>query len=166
MRKIVFLLFVLVVTLCFIARKNSVLIPDSAIRLRIIANSNSINDQEYKAKIKNEITKILYSKLNNVDNYEDAKKILNDNISTIKKVINNYVNDFEINYGYNNFPEKEYKGVKYDEGDYESLVIKLGEGKGENFWCVLFPPLCMIDENELDDASYSLFVTKLLNKIK
>ena len=71
-----------------------------------------------------------------------------------------------MSFGNNYFPEKEYKGVKYKEGKYESVVIKLGKGKGENFWCVLFPPLCMIDEEKLNDVSYSFYVSEMLNKIK
>ena len=61
---------------------------------------------------------------------------------------------------------KHYKGVLYPAGNYESLVITLGEGLGDNFWCVLFPPLCLLD-NEVQDTSeveYQLYVKKLLDK--
>lgn len=64
----------------------------------------------------------------------------------------------------NYFPEKEYKGVKYDEGYYESLVITLGEGKGKNWWCVLFPPLCLVEAEESDKVEYKFFIKELIDK--
>ena len=56
-----------------------------------------------------------------------------------------------------------YKGIYYEEGEYESLVITLGEGIGNNFWCVLFPPLCLIDENE-EEVEYTSFIKELIDK--
>lgn len=166
MRKIVIFIFIIVLIGCFFSKKEEVLIPNNAIRIRVIANSNDFSDQENKVLIKNEVTNLLYSKLKNVDNYDEAEIIVKNNITNVQKILNKFTDDYEINYGKNYFPSKEYKGVKYDEGNYESLVIKLGEGKGHNFWCVLFPPLCMIDESKLNNVSYSFFVSELLNRIK
>ena len=70
-------------------------------------------------------------------------------------------NDFNISYGQNYFPSKEYKGMTYKEGNYNSLIIKLGRGEGLNFWCVLFPPLCLIDE---DTESYPSLIKEIINK--
>ena len=64
----------------------------------------------------------------------------------------------------NYFPEKEYKGIYYEEGEYESLVITLGNGIGENFWCILFPPLCLVDEEETTDIEYTSIIKELINK--
>ena len=55
--------------------------------------------------------------------------------------------DYKVNYGMNYFPVKKYDGVTYKEGNYESLVVSIGEAKGNNYWCILYPPLCMIDDN-------------------
>ena len=74
---------------------------------------------------------------------------------------NNSDKDFHINYGKNYFPEKKYNNVLYKAGEYESLVITLGEGEGENFWCVLFPPLCLIDE---ESREYPSLVKNIINK--
>ena len=53
----------------------------------------------------------------------------------------------------------------YEEGDYESVVITLGNGEGSNFWCVLFPPLCLLDENDTtEDVDYKFFVKELIDK--
>ena len=72
---------------------------------------------------------------------------------------------YNINYGLNYFPKKEYKGITYKEGYYESLVITLGEGAGENWWCVLFPPFCMLDatETEEDQVEYDFFLFELFD---
>ncbi|MBR5662119.1 MAG: stage II sporulation protein R [Bacilli bacterium] len=166
MRKIVIFIFMITLLICILNKKNSVLIPNLAVRIRVIANSNDIKDQEIKNIIKNEVSSLLYSKLQNIDNYKAASKIIESTIPEVKNIINKYTNNYEINYGENYFPEKEYKGVRYEKGDYKSLLIKLGEGKGNNFWCVLFPPLCMIDESKLNNVAYSLYVTELLKKIK
>ena len=71
---------------------------------------------------------------------------------------------YDINFGYNYFPEKEYKGVKYNEGYYESLLVTLGEGKGDNWWCVLFPPLCLIEADESSDVEYRSIIEEILEK--
>ena len=86
----------------------------------------------------------------------------------VKKLLENQniKADYEINYGVNYFPEKEYKGITYEEGNYESIVIKLGEGTGENFWCVLFPPLCLleVEEKNNDDIEYTSFIKEIIDK--
>lgn len=166
MKKIVFFISIIMLITCLYCNKKEVLIPKEAIRIRVIANSNSVEDQKNKTIVKNEVNSILYGKLQSINNYEDAKKVLKENIDIIDNEVNKYTDNYEISYGKNPFPSKSYKGVTYEKGEYESLVIKLGEGKGRNFWCVLFPPLCMIDESKLNNVSYSFFVNELLKKIK
>lgn len=103
-----------------------------------------------------------FNSINETRNYINKKlpeftKIVD---NTLKK--NNYNNSFNINYGKNYFPKKVYKNVIYEEGEYESLVITLGDGKGKNFWCVLFPPLCMLDED--NDIEYKSLIKETLDK--
>ena len=75
--------------------------------------------------------------------------------------------DYKINFGKNHFPDKEYKGVVYNEGDYESLVVYIGEASGDNWWCVLFPPLCLLEADEADtgEVEYKSIVGEMLDKI-
>ena len=166
MRKIVIFIFMTILLICFINKKKSILIPDLAIRIRVIAGSNDVSDQALKSTIKNEVTSILYKKLEGIDSYKKANSIIENAIPEIKNLLNNYTTNYELTYGDNYFPEKDYKGIKYDAGYYRSLLIKLGEGKGNNFWCVLFPPLCMIDESKINNVSYGFYVSELLKKIK
>ena len=73
---------------------------------------------------------------------DEIKKALPSFQETIEKTLKKETvnTDYKINYGTNYFPRKEYKGIVYEEGEYESLVVTLGNGLGENFWCILFPP--------------------------
>ena len=146
------------------------IIPEDAIRIRVIANSNSDYDQNIKLRVKEQVEKDMYELLKNKKDIEEVRNTIKnniekeqENISTILKQ-ENYQLPFEINYGYNYFPEKEFKGIKYKEGYYESLVVTLGEGLGDNWWCVLFPPLCMIEAEETTDVEYTSMFQEIINK--
>lgn len=167
MKKIIIGLFIVMVTLVIINEKESILIPDEAIRFRVIANSNSYEDQELKLTIKNEVEKEIYKLISNDKNINEARLTIENNLDKIDNILRKYNVSYDISFGNNYFPEKEYKGITYNEGNYESLVITLGTGSGKNWWCVLFPPLCLLDEEEnLENTEYKLYATKLINKFK
>lgn len=165
-------IIVLIVTTIFLTniKASKSIIPDEAIRLRVIANSNTEYDQQIKLKVKDQIEIDLYNLLKNTKGIEEARNIINNNLTNIsnevKKVLEeeNYNQDFDINFGYNYFPEKKYKGITYDEGYYESLVVTLGSGEGNNWWCVLFPPLCLLEAEESDEVEYKFFIQELIEK--
>ena len=150
--------------------KENIVIPDNAIRFRIIANSNNSYDLKMKEMAKEEIKEDLV-KIKGESASETRKKIIN-NKENLKKRIerlfedNNYKKDVDVIYGMNYFPKKKYKGLTYKEGKYESLVIKIGEAKGDNFWCVLYPPLCMIDEEKIKKKEYKFFIKEIILKYK
>ena len=145
-------------------------IPKEAIRVRVIANSNDEYDQEVKMNVKDIVTNDMYNLMSNVDNIESARESITNNIPTLSKDIDkylkeiNYNTNYDINFGYNYFPKKIYKGVEYKEGMYESLVVTLGNGEGNNWWCVLFPPICMIEAEESTDVEYTTMVKEIMNK--
>ncbi len=165
-------IFIIIFIICiFVGNKFSAMtIPDDAIRVRVIANSNSDYDQKMKMKVKEKVEDDMYGLLKNIKGVDRARKVINDNVSVVDKDINQLLksNDYDIkydvNFGYNYFPKKEFKGVTYKEGYYESLVVTLGEGKGDNWWCVLFPPLCMMEANESDKVEYTTFVKEMVDK--
>ena len=162
MKKIILIILTLVImSLIYNETKaETIIIPSTAIRLRVIPNSNSYLDQNMKNKVKNYLEENTYQLLKDTDNIEEARNLIIENIPIIEDNIdnlfaqNNYDMDYEINYGYNYFPDKEYRGIKYDEGYYESIVISIGKAEGDNWWCVLFPNLCLVDLNEKDDVEY------------
>ncbi len=146
------------------------IIPDEAIRIRVIANSNSEYDQNMKLKVKEKVEKDMYILLKDTKNIEEARSLIKDNLNDVKNDIDitlqseNYKLPFNVNFGLNYFPKKEFKGIVYDEGYYESLVVTLGEGLGDNWWCVLFPPLCMIEAEEATDVEYTTMVKTIIDK--
>ena len=147
-------------------------IPEEAIRIRVIANSNSEYDQAIKVKVKTLLQEDMYGLLTNVKDINAARQLIYNSIETEKNRINsllmanNYDVPFNLNYGQNYFPEKNFNGVSYPEGNYESLVVTLGDGLGDNWWCVLFPPICLIeaDEENLDGIEYRSYIKDLLDK--
>lgn len=171
MKKVILILGILVVYLMIGNMSvGAVKIPDEAIRLRVVANSNSNYDQSIKIKVKNEIEKELYSILKNTKGINDARNSINSNLTSIDNKVNlllkqeNYNLGYSINFGYNYFPEKKFKGITYEEGMYESLLINLGEAKGNNWWCVLFPPLCLLEAEESEEVEYKVFIKELIEK--
>lgn len=150
-------------------KEETIIIPNESIRVRVIANSNIENDLNVKENVKDDLNRTVEKLLKNVKSIEEARKILINNIPNITVSVekslnkNNYPKDFSVNYGLNYFPEKEFKGVKYSEGYYESLVITIGNGEGNNYWCVLYPPLCLIDTNK-EDVEYRSYIKDILNK--
>ena len=167
MKKIIVLLFFVTVLIALTSGNTSgVLIPSDAIRFRIIANSNSLEDQTTKINIRKEIEPVFAEILEASTSKEETKELINQNMTRFKDIIEQYNVEYTINYGNNFFPEKEYKGIIYPAGNYESLVITLGSGLGENWWCVLFPPLCLLEasEEESSNANYTFYIKEVLEK--
>lgn len=152
--------------------KDNIVIPNNALRLRIIANSNDNYDQNVKLEVKESVENDMYDLLKNTKSIEEARTIISNNLSSIDEDVNNVLNNinydkgYSINYGYNYFPEKQYKGITYKEGMYESLVVTIGEGKGDNWWCVMFPPFCLIEahDNHTSNIEYKWLVKEILHK--
>lgn len=171
MKKIILTILIIGIFL-FNNKTEAVVIPNDAIRLRVIPNSNSSYDQQIKMKVSKVLQQNLYNLLKDIKGASSAREVINENLDEIDKSINEllikekYDLGYKINYGDNYFPEKEYKGIKYEEGNYESLLVTLGSGTGDNWWCVLFPPLCLIeaDESEAEEVEYKFFIQELIEK--
>ncbi len=149
------------------------IIPDEAIRFRVIANSNSVYDQNVKIQVRNMVQNKLLELTGKSTDIEETRRVIKSNIDVIDNMVGqklkeiNYDSKYKIKYGYNYFPKKKYKGITYKEGNYESLVIELGDAKGNNWWCVLFPPLCLLESEENQESSdteYTFFVKELVDK--
>lgn len=173
MKKTIILILSIIAIYIFIGYKFSdIEIPEEALRIRILANSNSDYDQSVKNNVKEEIQDYVYNLLKNTKDINEARKIINSNLNSISLLTSknlerqNYNLPFKINFGLNYFPKKEYKGIKYKEGYYESLLITLGSGKGDNWWCVLFPPLCLLEAEESTEVEYTTVVSEILKKYK
>lgn len=170
MKKLIFTFILIILFYMMIAPVSSLVIPEDALRIRVIANSNSEYDQQIKIAVKEKIQYKLYNLLKNTKGVDQAREIINLNLENIDEEVKttlqsyNYDLGYEINYGLNYFPSKKYKGIVYDEGYYESLVISIGNAEGDNWWCVLFPPLCLLEAEESDDVEYTTYAKELIDK--
>ncbi len=165
MKKAIIILFILSLFVISQKKEEEIIIPEQAIRFRIIANSNNLEDQNKKMIIKKKLEKEIYNLIGYDNNIQIVRGNIEKNMEKLENVIKSYNVPYKINFGYNYFPRKTYKGVIYESGNYESLVVTLGEGAGDNFWCVLFPPLCLMDNNEnVSDVEYKLYVKSLFQK--
>ena len=150
-------------------KDENIVIPKESIRFRVIANSDSIEDQLIKNEVVNHLKLQIEQLPINNNSIETTRNIIKKQLPTfeenVKKTLKSttYQENYSVNYGYHYFPKKEYKGIVFDEGIYESLVITIGDGLGENFWCILFPPLCKIDEN-ITNVEYKSFIKEILQK--
>ena len=151
---------------------EEIVIPDEAIRFRVVAESNTKEDQETKTIVKEALEEDLDTLLKDSTSIDETRSILKENQNHFESLIErtlltNKINTgYKVNFGLNYFPEKNYKGVIYEEGYYESLVVTIGNGNGENWWCVLFPPLCLMEgeDTNTDEVEYKSFVKEMIDK--
>ena len=148
------------------SEKTMEMIPDEAIRLRILANSDSDHDQKIKLAVRDQVSFYITELVKNIDNIDEARAMIENHILEVEKNVHQtllnegVLHSFTVEYRKNvHFPEKMYGHYLYPEGEYEAILITIGKGEGANWWCVLFPPLCFLDfssnssseENQLDD---------------
>src|SRR5699024_4685540 len=144
----ILILFILTVTMPgkeVQSEKKQEMIPDEEIRLRILANSDSEADQNIKYEVRDKVKQYITRIVDQKTNIEDARATVREELPKIEQIVletierEGMTNDFHVEYGSNvNFPEKTYGPYVYPAGEYEAVKITIGEGKGSNWWCVLF----------------------------
>ncbi|WP_297435314.1 stage II sporulation protein R [uncultured Clostridium sp.] len=126
-------------------------ISEKIIRFHVLANSDSDKDQELKLKVRDEVIGYMTPILNESKSLNESRELLLSNqekvIEIAKEVIKKEGYDYDVNVelAMTNFPVKTYGNVTLPQGEYEAFRVLIGEAKGENWWCVMFPPLCFID---------------------
>lgn len=134
-------------------------IPEDAIRIRIIANSDKDSDQSVKNNVRDEVATFIESWGTMPSTHDEARDLIKKNLPRIQRMVNDSLKEAGVSYGGKvvlakvPFPEKTFKGSEYSAGDYEALRITLGKGEGKNWWCVLFPPLCLTAATASDDKA-------------
>ncbi len=134
---------VLVTSLAGYSKKLSDELSDGIVRLHIVAESNSYDDQKVKLEIRDRI-------LSEMKNFESADEI-RENLALFENTANQVLEEkgfpyrAKAEYGRFDFPTKNYDNFSLPKGEYNAVKISLGKAEGENWWCVLFPPLCMVD---------------------
>lgn len=173
-------LFLLFIYILFSAGSYSLAISSdlsqSVFRLHVLANSDSKEDQELKLKVRDNLLDFMNEICSNCSTKEEAMKIANENKDKFQKIAENTIKENGFNYSVkiniNNFyfPTKSYGDISLPAGYYDALRVEIGEAKGQNWWCVMFPSLCFIDvssgivdknakenlEDNLEDESYEI----------
>lgn len=125
---------------------------EKLIRFHVLANSDSEEDQSLKLKVRDDVIDYLQPKLKTSKSIKESEKIILEEKSNLINICENtirengYNYDVDIDLGYSKFPTKQYSSVVLPAGEYKSLKILIGNGQGKNWWCVMFPPLCFVDE--------------------
>ena len=154
--KITFILLVLLsiyIFICAYSYVNAISsnLKDGVFRLHVIANSDSEEDQNLKYLVRDNLIKYMNELCKNCSTKDEVIEIAKENqdnfkqiaIDTIKNEGFSYSVDIEI--GNFEFPTKNYGDISLPAGFYDALRIKIGEAKGQNWWCVMFPPLCFVN---------------------
>lgn len=141
--------------------------PDSLIRLHVVSNSDSNEDQDLKRKVRDEIIAAVGPAFIKADNIDSARVIAAANLNNIRETAARKIQaegkDYPVKVELNSFsfPTKHYGPFILPAGDYEAVRVTIGTGSGANWWCVLFPPLCFVDmtrmteNNKLPDSNAS-----------
>jgi stage II sporulation protein R len=164
-------------------------IPDEAIRLRILANSDRDEDQALKREVRDRVNEEINKWVKDLTSIEEARRLIKSRLPIIQAIAEEVVKEnragqnVQVDFGKVRFPTKLYGQFLYPAGEYEAILITLGEGEGANWWCVLFPPLCFLDfsngeavkekeepenekqQDEKDQVEVKFFLVELLSKL-
>lgn len=127
---------------------------EKLIRFHVIANSDSDEDQKLKLKVRDNVISYLQPKLAKSNSIEESEKIIKSEYDNLKKISEDTIHTNGYDYGvtvgivHSNFPTKQYSNVVLPAGEYKALKIIIGNGEGKNWWCVMFPPLCFVDDQK------------------
>lgn len=168
-------IFFLVISFCavlfcglFIFKNSDQNSNNNYLRIHIRANSNLECDQDIKYIIKDAIVEFLTPAISRCKTKEDFEKTLKDNLLNIECIANeilaqnsfDYKTSAQINNEY--FPVRSYDNLTLQNGYYDALIINLGSGKGDNWWCVVYPPLCFLNSNA--DYCYKSRIVEFIKK--
>lgn len=182
-----FLLF-LYTSICAIsyAQNISTDIANSVFRLHVIANSDSKDDQDLKYIVRDNLLEYMNSICKNCESKQEAISIVEKNKDTFEQIAMDTIKEqgysypVKINIGNFEFPTKNYGDISLPAGFYDALRVEIGEAKGQNWWCVMFPPLCFVDissgvvpdeskelmENSLSEEEFALVSDKTDSEIQ
>lgn len=173
-------LIVIIVGIIMYSKEVTDSISKEVIRFHVVANSDTTDDQLLKQKVRDEVIGFIEPLIEECESVEDTRYIIEGSLPIIKEiseeVIEDWGKDYQVYVALDkaNFPTKSYGDVVLPAGEYEACRIIIGEGKGENWWCVMYPPLCYLDvatgvvplegkeqlEKELNEEQYNLLTNK------
>lgn len=168
---ILIILFSIYTFICAYSYVNAVSenLSNSVFRLHVIANSDTQKDQDLKYIVRDKLIEYMNTLSQSCSSKEEVIKISQDNLDDFKQIAENTIREqgyfypVEVEIGNFEFPTKTYGDISFPAGYYDALRVKIGEAKGKNWWCVMFPPLCFVDvttgivpDNSKDDLKQNL----------
>ncbi len=182
------ILILLYTTICAISYAQAISydISNSVFRLHVIANSDSEEDQNLKYKVRDSLLNYMKELCYNCSSKEEAINLVQSHKNEFEKIAlktieeNGFSYSININIGNFEFPTKTYGDISLPEGFYDALRVEIGDAKGKNWWCVMFPPLCFVDvssgvvpdeskeilKNDLSEEEFALVSDNSSNDIK
>lgn len=157
---------------CTAQMKTQSELAEGCIRIHIRANSNADSDQAVKLAVRDEITAYLQSALADCSDKPQAAAVLNREKGKLVQIANAtlaangfaYTSSIRIDNEY--FPDRTYDGYTFPAGNYDAVVINLGSGNGDNWWCVAFPPLCFVPDTQGGEKIvYKSWIKETLEKL-
>ncbi|MBZ4645403.1 MAG: stage sporulation protein [Petroclostridium sp.] len=154
MNKVILAVIIGMICTIFISNYSNSVQADLAhnlVRFHVVANSDSEEDQALKRSVRDRIINEMKEYFDESDNVDATKELIQRNIARIEEIAKDEIKKWNKDYdvkaslGIYPFPTKVYGDITLPAGNYEALRVVIGEGKGANWWCVLFPPLCFVD---------------------
>lgn len=153
MYKRILILTVTVICVCvvlgFLPVHGEAALYDNVLRLHVLANSDSEEDQELKLLVRDALLEKTSELFDGCRTKDEARAVVENNVDNIRKVAENTIKEagydysVDIELGEEEYPTKSYEACCFPAGEYLSLRVTIGKAEGENWWCVLFPPLCL-----------------------
>ena len=155
-KKIISIVIILSIsfTLSSVYAASHIPLTDSVLRLHVIANSDDPADQQLKLQVKDEIVAMMRQEFQEVEDSGQAEQISRAEIPRIEAVAarviasRGYDYPVKVTVGEYPFPAKSYGNMVFPPGNYQAVRVVIGEGQGKNWWCVLFPPLCLVASSD------------------
>jgi len=171
MKKIIILGFSIlgiILVLVFAQRGN---VEQEYLRVHIRANSNESIDQQIKYKVKDAVVDALIPVLSEVETFEEAKSVVEENFELIEQTANNVLEENGFSYkssvrlNKEEFPTRQYGDLTLESGVYDALIIDLGSGEGNNWWCLVYPAFCFTSSKNSTNYEYISKILEIINSI-
>ena len=170
MKKLISVIVIVVAIIVLIAVGNGTG-ENELLRIHIRANSNDVIDQSIKYKIKDEMVEYLTPYLSNVNSKAEAEAVIKSKINEINNLVDRMLQrngfDYKCNAKICNeyFPTRVYEDITVQSGYYDALILELGEAQGDNWWCVVYPPLCFVNTKYINSEGV-VYKSKILEIIR
>lgn len=157
-----------VVVLGLVSNKNE---NNEILRIHIRANSNTNIDQTVKYQVKDAVVSVMLPILTECESKEEVEQKLTENFDKIENAANQVLMANGFSYkakaklAREEFPARAYGQEVYDAGFYDALILELGQAQGDNWWCVVYPPLCFLQTNNPNEVKYTSKIAEIVKKI-